>query len=139
MIMLFAGLRRGEVLALEWHDIDLVHHQLLVYKSLVFHAENGNQGEIKSTKTMAGKRTVSITDILAKVLSEAFQQDHGVLVCPSAEGEYMTKQSYKRAWESYMHCLNIAAGGRDASRSRPKIQAIEEFTTHQLRHTYVTM
>lgn len=38
-----------------------------------------------------------------------------------------------------MHYLNIRAGGRDASRSNPKIIAMEPFTAHQLRHTYATM
>lgn len=47
--------------------------------------------------------------------------------------------AYNSAWNSYLHFLNIKAGGRDASRSNPKVQAIEEFTAHQLRHTYATM
>lgn len=46
---------------------------------------------------------------------------------------------FRRAWEGYQHYLNIAAGGKDASRSRSKITAVEPFTAHQLRHTYATM
>ena len=61
------------------------------------------------------------------------------MVCPSADGSMMSAQSWERAWESYQHFLNIAAGGRDASRSRPKVIAIEPFTAHQLRHTYATL
>ena len=38
-----------------------------------------------------------------------------------------------------MHYLNIQAGGRDASRSNPKVIAMDRFTAHQLRHTYATM
>ena len=38
-----------------------------------------------------------------------------------------------------MHYLNIQAGGRDRSRSNPKIVAMEPFTAHQLRHSYATM
>lgn len=35
----------------------------------------------------------------------------------------------------FEHCSR----GEDASRSNPKIQAVEPFTAHQLRHTYATM
>ncbi len=51
----------------------------------------------------------------------------------------MTNTAWTTSWKSYQHYLNIQAGGRDASRSNPKIVAIEPFTTHQLRHTYATM
>jgi len=51
----------------------------------------------------------------------------------------MTNIAWRRAWESYMHHLNMAAGGRVGSRSRPKITAIEPFTPHQLRHTFITL
>ena len=51
----------------------------------------------------------------------------------------MSLLAWRRAWESYQHHLNIAAGGKDASRSNPKVVAMEPFTPHQLRHTYATM
>ena len=47
----------------------------------------------------------------------------------------MTHTAYNVAWNSYLHYLNLKAGGRDASRSRPKVQALKEFSAHQLRHT----
>ena len=61
-----------------------------------------------------------------------------MLVFPDADGGLLTTQGYKRLWESYIHYLNICAGGRDASRSNPKVVAMEPFTAHQLRHTYAT-
>lgn len=51
----------------------------------------------------------------------------------------MSYTAFQAAWRSYQHYLNIAAGGEDASRSNPKIQAVEPFTAHQLRHTYATI
>jgi integrase len=63
-----------------------------------------------------------------------------MLVCPSVQtGGAMSYTAFQAAWRSYQHYLNIAAGGKDASRSNPKIQAVEPFTAHQLRHTYATM
>ena len=51
----------------------------------------------------------------------------------------MTNTAWTTSWNSYMHYLNIQAGGRDASRSNPKVVAMDRFTAHQLRHTYATM
>ena len=51
----------------------------------------------------------------------------------------MSSVAYDRAWESYLHFLNIKAGGRDASRINPKIQKIDRITAHMLRHTYASM
>ena len=51
----------------------------------------------------------------------------------------MSLQAWQCAWNSYQHYLNIAAGGRDRSRSNPKVIAMQPFTAHQLRHTYATM
>ncbi len=35
------------------------------------------------------------------------------------------KKAYSEAWKSYMHYLNIQAGGKDRSRSNPKVIAID--------------
>ncbi len=51
----------------------------------------------------------------------------------------MTHTAYNAAWASYLGYLNLKAGGRRGSRSNPKFQVIEEFTAHQLLHTYSSM
>jgi len=40
----------------------------------------------------------------------------------------MSAQAYSEAWKSYMHYLNIEAGGRDRSRSNPKVVAMHTKT-----------
>ncbi len=135
LLMLYCGLRRGEVLALTWNDIDLEKKLVSVTKAVVYTV---NEAELKEPKSKAGRRIVPIPDAIIPAL-HASRENRSFLVCPSAEGEAMSAQSYKRAWESYMHYLNIQAGGRDASRSRPKLVCMEPFTAHQLRHTYATM
>ena len=104
-------------------------------KSAVF---NGNQSEIKSPKTEAGNRMVPIPDMLIPILRNA-RKGGSLYVCPTAAGQRMTETSWNTSWNSYLHYLNIQAGGRDASRSRPKLVVIDRFTAHQLRHTYATM
>ena len=51
----------------------------------------------------------------------------------------MSETACRRAWNSYRHYLNLKAGGRDASRTHEKVQAIDNITAHMLRHTYASM
>ena len=135
MIMLYAGLRRGEMLALQWEDVDIDKKLIHVTKSLSLLK---NTATIKAPKTKAGCRNVPIPNVLLAPLIEV-KKTSGV-ICPSVDGELMTFTAYKRAWDSYMNYLNVCAGGFISDcKQRPRIQKMEPFTAHMLRHTYATM
>jgi integrase len=134
MIMMYCGLRRGELLALTWKDIDLENKVLSVNKSVHMFK---NQSQVKKPKSKAGTREIPIPNILVAALRD-FPRDCP-LVCPDTKGEMMSDTGYRRAWNSYRHYLNLQAGGRDASRTKAKVQAIENITAHMLRHTYASM
>ena len=104
----------------------------MVNKAVAFH---NNSVSIKTPKTKAGNRTVPIPKKIVPLLQKAKDGADSEYVCPSVKGEIMTHTAYNVAWNSYLHYLNLKAGGRDASRSRPKVQALKEFSAHQLRHT----
>lgn len=76
-----------------------------------------------------------LPDMLVPILRDA-KKKGSLYVCPSADGQRMTETAWNTSWNSYLHFLNIQAGGRDASRSRPKLVVVDRFTAHQLRHTY---
>ena len=135
LVMLLCGLRRGEMIALTWNDVDFEHQTISVTKAATF---SHNQPDLKSPKTEAGKRIVPFPSELLPVLREARLRG-SLYVCPAADGNMMSNTAWTTSWNSYMHYLNIQAGGRDASRSNPKIVAVDRFTAHQLRHTYATM
>ncbi len=62
MLMLYAGLRRGELIALATSDIDLDNRIIHVNKSVYF------EGPVcKSTKTEAGNRDIPIVGPLYEV------------------------------------------------------------------------
>lgn len=134
MIMLFSGLRKGELLALTWEDIDLDNRIITVNKSLSCLC---NKIKIKQPKTKSGIRKVPIPNKLFAVLDEV-KKSSGI-VCTSAEGEQMTEMAYKRAWESYMKYLNTCAGGTKGCGKRKACWKMEKFTAHMMRHTYATM
>ena len=136
LILLFTGMRRGELIALTWNDVDLKNRVISVTKAAAF---NGNQPEIKAPKSNAGIRTIPIPEQLVPILRETKSSGKSLYVCPDAGGGIMSDRGWLTSWNSYQHYLNIQAGGKDASRSNPKIVAVEPFTAHQLRHTYATM
>lgn len=135
LILLYCGLRKGELLALLWQDIDLKNKYIDVNKTVTYIS---NQPQIKPPKTEGSIRRVPIPDILLSILSKNAGKPADP-VCPASAGKIMSEIAFRRAWESYQHFLNIEAGGHDATRSQSKLTVVEPFTAHQLRHTYATI
>ena len=123
LVMLYAGLRRGEVLALSSDDIDLSAGLIHVTKAVRF---DGNRPVLASPKTEAGRRSVPILSPLRPYLEQ-----HTGLIAPSASGSIMSESAFDRAWQSYIAALSSAA---DCRRLPPV-----NIRCHDLRHTYTTM
>jgi len=153
MIMLFAGLRKGEVAPLQWTDIDLNAGTISVTKSM---SRRGNNWELKrGAKTKAGVRTVYIPRILTDYLRSL---DHsGFLVCPDSTGKMFSLSGFDKMWDSYLAELNFQYGdfsscmvtGRNGKLElfkKPKSRfapvkipfVIPNITPHWLRHTFIT-
>lgn len=143
MIMMFAGLRRGELLALTWADIDLKKKTITVKKAVAF--EDGKPKNKNSTKTEAGMRVVNIPMVLVKYLREEKKKDNCLFVVHTNSGRQLTQSGWRRLWESYMAEINVQVGYKDkenvTSRMHPEklVMRIETFTPHQLRHTFCTL
>lgn len=135
MLMLYAGLRRGEACALTWADIDLDAATIRVTKSFDLSAR-----EVKTPKTAAGVRTVNIPQLLVDYLRT--QQDGFLYVVHTATGAPFSANVWRQVWRSYMLDLNVRYGyGGNASKYDPAGLPIliQTFTAHQLRHTFCTM
>lgn len=132
--MLYTGLRRGELTALSWSDVDLTAKTITVNKSYSYKAKS-----LKSTKTAAGTRIVPIPDVLADYLRELPKTS--MLVFPNKDGSYMSDTSWQKLWDSYMRVLNRKYGNFIGSADKRKAlpMVIDTFTPHCLRHTYATM
>ena len=119
MVMLYAGLRRGEVLALTSRDIDFKAGVIHVTKAVRY---DSNQPIIDKPKTAAGVRDVPILSPLRPILKNRIGR-----IAESAHGEIMSERAFRRAWDSYLLALSNAAGHPVSIRP------------HDLRHTYCTM
>ena len=135
MLMLYAGLRRGEAQALEWTDIDFANRIIKVDKSA---CTLKNVTTIKTPKTKAGVRDVPIPNILFAALLERRKQKG--YVNTTSSGGLLTQSSYAAQWRSYLHYLNVCAGGQNGAGPHiHRIEVIDHITAHMLRHTYATM
>ena len=143
MIMMYAGLRRGEAIALQWGDIDLESKSITVNKAVEF---VGGKPVLKdTTKTPAGLRTVDIPQKLADFL--ATEPRESIYVCVSSKGNMHTESSWKRTWESYLADLNVKYGEVSPFDNKPKSKfdpagvqfVIPKITPHWLRHTFCTL
>lgn len=125
VIGMLTGMRRGELLALTWGDIDFDNSKLTISKA--YKADK----YIGEPKSEAGKRTISLGGIAIAALSKhrAFQRDvfegdddSDEFVFCNDDGEMMSPDSFERWWGSWAAKHGI--GG---------------VVFHQLRHTHATM
>lgn len=105
MVMMFAGLRRGEALYLDI-DRDVDFEKKLIYIRGAVSFSEGIRGNTTKGKTEAALRTVPMSDILANALSGR----HGLLL-PKKDGSLMTLSSFDRKYESYISFLEYKLNG----------------------------
>ncbi len=135
MIAMFCGLRRGEMTALTWNDINFKEKTITVNKSYDFKSNN-----IKLPKTAAGVRTVPMPDALVEFLKN--EKREGINVFVTKSGKTMTESAWKRTLESFLVDLEIAHGvGKKKKKCAPEptVFTIQLFGWHDLRHTYATV
>ncbi len=146
MTMLYAGLRRGEVLALNLDtDVDFVRNVIHVTKAVHF---DSNDPVIGSTKSDSGLRDVPLFPPLKAVLLGK----NGLLL-HNKSGGVMSESSFKSKWRSYIRYLETIMNGcpkrlygktpesKDALASGAVLPPWKKCTirTHDFRHSFCTM
>ena len=143
MIMLFSGIRRGELIPLTWADIDFNKKYISINKSVEFIR---NQPVVKAGgKSSSATRLVPIPQILVDYLLNFIQtqKPKSKYVCARPNGKMHTKTSFRCMWERYIRDLNKRYGYHNIDvsgfSSSDLPLRIERFTPHYLRHTYATI
>lgn len=151
MLMLLCGLRRGELMALEWDAVDMEARTLEVRQVAVIRS---NQAKIENrAKSHAGIRTLPICQPLWDALNQVPEAARKGPVCLSANHEPLSATAFKRGWDGFCLAMQRVLNGEDIDqRGRRKTleKRIEEakeegreytlfsIEAHDLRHTFAT-
>lgn len=122
LICLYTGLRIGELLALEWGDIDLVKGEMTVSKTC-HDGKNENGRYIRYTdtpKTVSSVRVIPLSKTVLQILKEIKKNRISRFVISSGN-TVPSVRSYQRSFELLLVKLNLPHRG-----------------FHSLRHTFAT-
>lgn len=151
MLMLLAGLRRSEMMALRWENVDMKARRLSVCEVAVI---TKNQTAIADrAKSEAGIRVLPICQPLWDALNQTPEDKREGLICVSATGKRNTESSFSRGWDGFntamQRILNgepVVQKGKRVNIEKRKAEAKAagkeyiEFNVkaHDLRHTFAT-
>lgn len=129
-VLLYTGLRSGEMLALSWDDIDFEDMTISVNHNL---ADVGGRHYLTTPKTDSSIRTIGMSDTLAAIFIEQRQYQeqlietvdgfaHPELVFTSASGNFRDRSSLNTSFKRFLRGTGF-----------------EFLTLHQLRHCNATL
>ena len=157
MIGLYAGLRREEILALQWDSVYLDTDTPYLTVRRAWHTEHNRPVILTELKTKAAERNIPLPVCLAECLKAAKATSTSDYVVANRDGEPLSYTQFKRLWQyivtrtvkerSYYryedgkrikHTVTPVLGEKAAHNGRVVYSLDFEVTPHQLRHTYIT-
>lgn len=119
LIALHTGMRRGEILGLQWDDIDFAAKMIHIRHNAVLGRYKTSVSDM--LKTNAGRRSVPLSTELEKYLQEQQTRSKSKYVLCLRNNKVMTLSSFRSMWKLI-------------ERELPE----HHITAHLLRHTYIT-
>lgn len=157
MIGLYSGLRREEILALQWDCVFLDAPTPYISVRRAWRTEHNRPVISTVLKTKAAKRDVPIPKCLMDCLREVKENSISEYVIADSKGQPLSYSQFQRVWhyvtvrstkertyykyvngQSIKYTVKPSLGGHQ--KNNPKIVYSMDFdvTPHQLRHTYIT-
>ncbi len=157
MLGLYAGLRREEILGLQWDSVNLDAEAPYLTVRRAWHTEHNRPVILTELKTRAAERNIPLPVCLAECLREAKANSNSEYVIANRDGEPLSYTQFKRLWQyivtrtakerSYYryedgvrvkHTITPALGEKAPHNGKVVYSLDFEVTPHQLRHTYIT-
>ena len=157
MIGIYSGLRREEILGLQWDCVFLDVPTPYISVRRAWRAEDTGPVVSTTLKTPAAKRDIPIPKCLSACLREAKAKSTSSYVIANSKGGPLTASQFSRVWRyvtvrstKERTCYKTVNGQRikykiapalgSHQSNNPKIVYTMDFsvTPHQLRHTYIT-
>lgn len=157
MIGLYCGLRREEILALQWDCVFLDVPAPYLSVKRAWHTEHNRPVILDELKTSAAKRDIPIPPPLADCLREVKAKSQSPFVVANRDGEPLSYTQFQRVWKyivtrsnkerTYVRYVNgqkikhtvTPVLGEKAPHNGKVVYSLDfQVTPHQLRHTYIT-
>lgn len=157
MIGLYAGLRREEILGLQWDSVYLDGDVPYITVRRAWHSEHNRPVVCTELKTKAAHRDIPIPNNLAECLREARSKSTSDYVVANSDDGPLTYTQFKRVWQyivtrttkerTYVRYINgqritktvTPVLGEKAGHNGHVVYSLDfQVTPHQLRHTYIT-
>ena len=157
MLGLYAGLRREEILALQWDSVYLDTDTPYLTVRRAWHTESNRPVILDELKTKAAERNIPLPICLADCLREAKANSTSEYVVPNRDGDPLSYTQFKRLWQYIVtrttkervyyryedgkrvqHTVTPVLGEKAAHNGKVVYSLDFEVTPHQLRHTYIT-
>ena len=157
MIGYYSGLRREEILGLQWDCVFLDVPTPYISVRRAWRTEHNRPVVSTTLKTPAAKRDVPIPQCLVDCLREAKAKSISAYVIADSKGNPLSDSQFGRVWKHVVvrstkerTCYKMVNGQRIKYKihptlgthqaNNPKIVYTMDFTVtpHQLRHTYIT-
>lgn len=129
-VLLFTGMRKGELMALEWSDIDFEEKIIRITKTLFFHK---GREIVQTAKTYKSKREIFVDDDTLELLRKLKTKHKEALLALGIREE----PKYVLMREG-MRPLRLAHPNEVLSRFIKK-HNLHPITVHGLRHTHASM
>lgn len=157
MLGLYAGLRREEILGLQWDSVYLDAEAPYLTVRRAWHTEHNRPVILTDLKTKAAERNIPLPVCLVECLRDAKTNSKSKFVVANREGKPLSYTQFKRLWQfivtrtakehSYYryengvrvkHTVTPVLGEKAAHNGKVVYSLDFEVTPHQLRHTYIT-
>lgn len=157
MLGLYCGLRREEILALQWDCVFLDAKAPYLSVRRAWHTEHNRPIILDELKTKAAKRDIPIPPQLKECLMEAKKKSNSPFVVANRDGEALSYTQFQRVWKyiitrstkerTYVRYVNgqrikhtvTPVLGEKARHNGNVVYSLDfQVTPHQLRHTYIT-
>ena len=157
MLGLYAGLRREEILALQWDSVYLDTEAPYLTVRRAWHTEHNRPVVSTTLKTKAARRDVPIPRCLVDCLRKAKETSISEYVVADSTGQPLSYSQFQRVWKyvtvrstkphSYYKYVNgqcikttVTPTPGSHQKNNPELVYVIDFdvTPHQLRHTYIT-
>ncbi|MDL2235423.1 site-specific integrase [Christensenellaceae bacterium OttesenSCG-928-L17] len=126
-ILYYTGIRRGEMLGLQWRDVDFKDEKISIRRDIDF--KTGKIGGLKSRKS---QRDIPMPPELIATL-EPIRGIGDTFVIQGRDGNFMGNGAFAKAWKDLMCELCLA------DKEIENKEGISVLTAHYYRHNYATI